>query len=83
MEPLRVWRARRLMSIRDLAQAACVVTETISRIEHGRGLVRPVTMRKIAAALDVKPSEITEFAAAIQRRGAGGEDRPEHRDASA
>ncbi len=66
MQTLRELRTGRLLTIRDLAEAAGVATRTIVQIEAGRLTPRFVTMRKIAAALGVEPAEIVEFAAAIE-----------------
>ncbi len=73
MQTLRELRTGRLLTIRDLAEAAGVATRTIVQIEAGRLTPRFVTMRKIAAALGVEPSAVTEFAAAIEEAGRGEE----------
>jgi transcriptional regulator with XRE-family HTH domain len=59
-------RVRRLWSIRELATQAGVATRTIVQIEAGRIVPRYSTMRKIAAALGMEPTEIAEFAAAVE-----------------
>ena len=64
-------RARRLLSIRALAERAGVSTATIVRIEAGGPPPRFVTMRRIATALGAEPAEISEFAAAIQQAAQG------------
>ncbi len=69
METLREVRARRLHTYRSLAAAAGCATKTIGDIEAGRIVPQYGTMRKIAAALGVEPTEITEFASAIEARG--------------
>jgi transcriptional regulator with XRE-family HTH domain len=77
MPSLREMRVRRPMTIRELAAAASVTPKTIVAIEAGRSRPRPGTMRRIAAALDAEPSQITEFADAMtdalsdQRRNEG------------
>ena len=59
--PLREVRAERLLSIRELAQAAGVAPLTIHEIETGeRRSGRRVVLR-IAAALEVDPDEVAEF----------------------
>lgn len=63
---VRQHRRQRLWTIRELASQAGVATQTIVGIEHGTTAPQLGTMKKIAAALDVDPKEITEFAAAIQ-----------------
>lgn len=70
MATLREARASKLLSIRDLAARAGVSPRTVVQIEAGRLTPRFVTMRKLAAALEIKPAAIDEFAAAI-RRAAG------------
>lgn len=61
-QPLRALRRARLLTSQDLAALASVSMVTVWRIEagHTRGpQVR--TMRRIADALGVTPSEIAEF----------------------
>ena len=70
MPTLREARARRLLSIRALAVKAGVTPSTIVQLEAGRP-ARFTTMRKVAAALDVEPGEIAEFARAIERAAEG------------
>lgn len=55
------------MTIRDLATKANVANQTIVQIEHGRISPRLRTMRRLSEALDVEPSEITEFDDTIKR----------------
>ena len=71
MPSLRELRAARLLSVRALAEQASVSPRTIVQIEAGRLAPRFVTMRKIATALGVEPSEVSEFAAAIQQAAEG------------
>jgi transcriptional regulator with XRE-family HTH domain len=67
---LREVRVSQLLTIRALAEAAGVATRTIIDIEAGgRGTPQIGTMRRISAALGVAPSQITEFAAAIDKQG--------------
>ena len=73
MPSLRELRAARLLSVRALAEQASVSPRTIVQIEAGRLAPRFVTMRKIATALGVEPSEVSEFAAAIQQAAEGKE----------
>ena len=59
---LKQHRERAYLSTRELASKAGVGPDTIWRIEGGDyQKLRPATMRKIAEALGVHPSEITEF----------------------
>jgi transcriptional regulator with XRE-family HTH domain len=56
---LRRLRRERAWSIRELAQRAGVSTETIYSLEHGRReWAWPRTVRKLAEALEVDPSEL-------------------------
>jgi transcriptional regulator with XRE-family HTH domain len=71
MASLKEWRARRVLSIRELARRAGVAQRTIVQAEAGRQTPRPATMRKLAAALDVVPEEIDEFRVAIEATIAG------------
>ncbi|MDQ3694333.1 MAG: helix-turn-helix domain-containing protein [Chloroflexota bacterium] len=69
MKTLREWRAARLHSSKTLATAAGVSNKTILAIENGHHLATFRTIARLSAALDVKPEEVTEFAAAIAERG--------------
>ena len=69
METLRMWRVKRLMTIRDLATKAGVSTKTIVDIELERQTPRFETIRRISDALNVQPSEVAEFAQAMHERG--------------
>ena len=64
-------RARRLLSVRKLAEAAGVAPATIYHIEHGRTSPSFRAIRDISAALDMDPLDIEEFAAVITGTGAG------------
>jgi len=55
---LREFRQRRFMSQGDLAEKAGVSRATIGKAEQGHGITRYVVIRKLAAALDVDPSEL-------------------------
>jgi transcriptional regulator with XRE-family HTH domain len=55
---LREWRRRRLMTQRDLAEAAGVTQSTIARLELGEASPRFGTLRKLAAALKIQPEEL-------------------------
>lgn len=58
MVTLKEWRRKKAITIRELAKLAQVSTATITHIEQGKQLARPITMRKIAAALNLKPEQI-------------------------
>ena len=63
MKSLKEHRQDQYLSVRDLAASAQVSPDTVWRIENGEyQFLRPKTMRAIAAALNVHPSEIGEFA---------------------
>jgi len=65
---LRRLREARLMSQQDLATRAGVGRPTISRLENDRMPARFITIRKLAAALSVEPTELTRS----EVRGARG-----------
>ena len=58
-DALREARRRRLWSAAELGRRAGVAESTVLRIEHG-GRALPGTVRKLAAALEVDPSELLE-----------------------
>ena len=65
---LREWRTTKLLSVRELAQAADITPKTLTDVEYGRRLATYATMRRISQALGVEPAEIAEFAAALASR---------------
>jgi transcriptional regulator with XRE-family HTH domain len=62
---LRAIRRGKLISIEGLAEKAGVSTKTIVEIELGRSVPRLRTIRKLSEALEVEPTSVDEFAAAI------------------
>ena len=54
---LRALRRKRVLSLRELGELADVSKDTLSRIERA-GTAYPSTIRKIAKALKVDPSEL-------------------------
>ncbi len=66
MMTLREARARRVLTVRGLAEVAGVAPATVYRLEHRRSAPRFNVIRALSAALDVEPTEIAEFAAAIE-----------------
>ena len=66
-ERLRTLREQKVWLIEDLARESSVHRNTISRIENEIGTSSPDTIRKIAAALRVEPSELV----AVYSNGAG------------
>ena len=69
MKPLREWRTERLWSVRELAARAGVQHKTVIQLEYGRQRPAYATMRRIAEALGVPATEITEFATTLEERG--------------
>jgi predicted transcriptional regulator len=57
-EKLRRLRERRLWLIGDLAENSGVHRNLISTYEHGKSGAHPDTIRKLAKALDVDPTEL-------------------------
>ena len=62
---LKYWRTRRAMSIRDLAVAAKVSSQTIVNIEKYGNMAQPAVIKKLSQALsitidDLVVDEITE-----------------------
>ena len=57
---LKQLRESRALSQSDLAERSGVHAITIYRAERGKTKMRPSTIRKLAEALDVSPTEITE-----------------------
>lgn len=57
-EKLRRLRERRLWLIGDLAEKSGVHRNLISTYEHGKSGAHPDTIRKLAKALDVDPTEL-------------------------
>jgi predicted transcriptional regulator len=57
-EKLRRLRERRLWLIGDLAEKSGVHRNLISTYEHGKSGAHPDTIRKLAKALGVEPTEL-------------------------
>jgi transcriptional regulator with XRE-family HTH domain len=57
-ERLRELRRERVLSLRELEEKSGVSYNTIWRIEDGRQGAHPRTIRKLAEALQVEPSEL-------------------------
>src|SRR5215213_7650426 len=58
VERLKELRRERVLSLRELEERSGVSYNTIWRIEDGRQGAHPRTVRKLAEALDVHPSEL-------------------------
>jgi transcriptional regulator with XRE-family HTH domain len=69
MKTLREWRLDKLLSIGELARRSGLTKKSIIDLEYGR---RPSphfeTIRRICDVLEVRPSEVTEFAQALEER---------------
>jgi len=57
VERLKELRRERVLSLRELEERSGVSYNTIWRIEDGRQGAHPRTVRKLAEALGVQPSE--------------------------
>jgi transcriptional regulator with XRE-family HTH domain len=57
---LQKLRSRRLWLVGDLAEKSDVHRNTISKLENDRGGAHPETIRKLAKALDVDPTELLQ-----------------------
>ena len=55
---VKLWRMRRAMTQGELAERASIGINTIVRIERNQTEPHPSTIRKLAAALRVDPSEL-------------------------
>jgi transcriptional regulator with XRE-family HTH domain len=60
VEKLRQLRRQRVLTMEELAKKAGVGRNTIWRLEHGVMGAQPRTIRKLAAALGVKPEELVK-----------------------
>lgn len=58
MAKLKELRRRRVLTLRELEEESGVSYNTIWRLENGHNDARPSTIRKLAAALGVKPEEL-------------------------
>jgi transcriptional regulator with XRE-family HTH domain len=58
VERLKQLRRERVLSLRELEERSGVSYNTIWRLEDGRQGAHPRTIRKLADALSVQPSEL-------------------------
>ena len=59
VDKIKSLRKARVLTIRELAEKAHVSKTTISNIETGKSKeLYPATIRKLATALDVEPSDL-------------------------
>ena len=75
---LRGLRRRAVLSQEQLAERSGVARDTISKLETGRRKAYPVTVRKLAAGLDVEPRLLmggVEYADEAEPPGGSGEER--------
>ena len=59
-QKLREMRQRRVLSMRELEEASGVSYNTIWRLETDKTEAHPRTIRRIAKALNVDPTELVE-----------------------
>ncbi len=59
--PFLAWRRRRMLTIKVVHEASGISTRTIQDAEAGAHSLRFGTMRALADALGVEPSQIVEF----------------------
>jgi transcriptional regulator with XRE-family HTH domain len=55
---LKAWRMRAAISQRDLAAASGTGASTIVQLERGERRARPLTVRRLAAALGIRPDQL-------------------------
>ena len=60
MERLKELRKEQVLSLRELEEKSGVSYNTIWRLEDGRQGAHPRTIRKLADALGVRPSELVK-----------------------
>ena len=58
MKSLKILRRQKALSQREIAAIAGISTSTYNRVEKGLDEPMPKTMRKIAEALGIEPSDI-------------------------
>lgn len=58
MRKLRQLRQRNILTLQELEERSGVAYNTIWRLENGKTRAQPRTVRKLAAALGVKPEKL-------------------------
>lgn len=66
---IREIRANRVLSMRDLEERSGVSYNTIWRLETGKTEAHPRTIRRLADALEVEPSDLLEGAGDGRTKG--------------
>jgi len=61
VQKLKELRRRRVLTLRELEEESGVSYNTIWRIENGYREARPSTIRKLAAALKIKPEDLVKI----------------------
>jgi transcriptional regulator with XRE-family HTH domain len=61
MNKLALWRAKRGMTIRELANKSSITTSTISQIEKGHRKAYLSTIGKLATALEIEIEELVDL----------------------
>ena len=69
---LRELRAKKLLTVRELARQSGTSEDGLYRIERGQWLPSLTTVRKLSATLNVDPEEVEEFKAAIDKAARRG-----------
>lgn len=78
MPSLRTLRIRAAMTAALLSNKSGVAQSTIYAIEGGRELPSIPTAHKLAKALGVKPAEIDEVKASLERMESSSRKAPDH-----
>jgi transcriptional regulator with XRE-family HTH domain len=58
MHKLKELRRLRVLTLQELEEKSGVSYSTLSRLEHGKTAAHPRTIRRLAKALDVEPSDL-------------------------
>jgi transcriptional regulator with XRE-family HTH domain len=61
MHPVRRYRAKRALTIKDLENRTGVAAGTITRIELRQRTPRPITLHRLAEGLGVDIEDLTEY----------------------
>lgn len=58
MQQLKIWRTRRFLTQKGLAERVGVPYQTVQRWESGQSFPRPTALRRLCEALEVTPDEL-------------------------